>query len=182
MAIDKRDRVVAMLNRALESVDPISYSDFNTIMSITDEGHIEQEFPEFKIKVTADGSLKTSTIAMLASITEVLCGSRLNVTLNEDRTIKCFGWHQIKEPDKVLSDKIQIAGKTFVVTGKLPEVRSQIEARITSRGGTCHPRIVKGIDYLICGKDVGQTKMNKAKSYGITMIDWHNFQPSLDSI
>ena len=63
-----------------------------------------------------------------------------------------------------------LAGKRFVVTGKLSTPRSQIQKRIEAAGGTFASSVGKNTDYLVAGADVGKTKLQTAKKHGTEVI------------
>lgn len=67
------------------------------------------------------------------------------------------------------SDKL--AGKTFVITGTLPNMkRDDAQALIERNGGTVKSSVSKKTDYVLAGDDAG-SKLTKARELGITVID-----------
>jgi len=63
------------------------------------------------------------------------------------------------------------AGKTFVLTGTLPTLtRLEASAMIEERGGRVSSSVSRKTDYVLAGEDAG-TKLEKAKSLGVTIID-----------
>jgi DNA ligase (NAD+) len=70
----------------------------------------------------------------------------------------------------------KLAGKSFVVTGTLKSMgRDEAEARIRSLGGNFHESVVKNTTYLVAGKNVGQTKLEKATKLGVKILDEQEF-------
>ena len=68
------------------------------------------------------------------------------------------------------------AGKTFVITGTLPNLsREDAKTMIKERGGKVSGSVSKKTDYLLIGADAG-SKANKAQELGIEMIDEEKFQ------
>jgi NAD-dependent DNA ligase len=63
-----------------------------------------------------------------------------------------------------------LGGKTFVITGSLMYTRDIYKSVIECCGGKFSNTLSKSTDYLICGENVGATKMNKAKTYGTKML------------
>ena len=65
-----------------------------------------------------------------------------------------------------------LKGKNFVVTGTL-ETMSRDEAadRIRALGGTFQTSVAKDTHYLVAGGKVGASKLQKAESYGTTVIN-----------
>ncbi|MBR0565221.1 NAD-dependent DNA ligase LigA [Azoarcus sp. L1K30] len=63
------------------------------------------------------------------------------------------------------------AGKTFVLTGTLPTMtRDEAKALIESHGGKVAGSVSKKTDYVVAGADAG-SKLAKAESLGIDIID-----------
>ena len=74
-----------------------------------------------------------------------------------------------------------IAGKTFVLTGTLPTLsRDEAKARIEAAGGKVTGSVSKKTDYVLAGADAG-SKLEKAQTLGITVIDEAAFLSLLDS-
>ncbi len=66
---------------------------------------------------------------------------------------------------------LPLAGKTFVLTGTLPNrSRPDAEAVIKRLGGKVSGSVSKSTTYLLAGEDAG-SKLEKAKSLGIAIID-----------
>jgi len=64
-----------------------------------------------------------------------------------------------------------VAGKTFVVTGKLPTLkRSEAGAKIKAAAGKVTGSVSKKTDFLLAGADAG-SKLQQAESLGIAIID-----------
>jgi len=64
-----------------------------------------------------------------------------------------------------------IAGRTFVLTGTLPTLaRSDAQARILAAGGKVTGSVSKKTDVVVAGADAG-SKLTKAESLGIPIID-----------
>lgn len=65
----------------------------------------------------------------------------------------------------------RFAGLTFVLTGTLPTLtRSQAEALIDANGGTVSGSVSKKTSYVLAGESAG-SKLDKARSLGINVID-----------
>src|SRR5580704_401671 len=63
-----------------------------------------------------------------------------------------------------------LAGKTFVITGTLPNLaREEAKARIESAGGKVSGSVSKKTDYVLAGADPG-SKLDKANQLGIPVI------------
>jgi len=65
----------------------------------------------------------------------------------------------------------KLAGKTFVLTGTLPTLtRDEAAALVTEAGGKVSSAVSKKTDYVIAGDEAG-SKLAKAQTLGITILD-----------
>jgi DNA ligase (NAD+) len=65
----------------------------------------------------------------------------------------------------------RFAGQTFVLTGTLPTLtRNQAEALIEANGGTVSGSVSKKTSHVLAGESAG-SKLDKARSLGINVID-----------
>jgi DNA ligase (NAD+) len=73
----------------------------------------------------------------------------------------------------------RFSGKTFVLTGKLENFTRDDAARlIEDRGGRVSSAVSKKSDYVLAGSDAG-SKLTKAESLGVKVIDETEFQKML---
>ena len=74
----------------------------------------------------------------------------------------------------------KFAGKTFVLTGKLENfTRDDAAKLIEDRGGRTSSSVSKKTDYVLAGEDAG-SKLTKAESLGVAVLNEHEFQAMLD--
>lgn len=68
-----------------------------------------------------------------------------------------------------------LAGKTFVLTGTLPTLtRDEATARIEAAGGKVSSGVSKKTSYVLAGEEAG-SKLEKARSLGVAVIDEAEF-------
>ena len=96
-----------------------------------------------------------------------------------ERTIRRLvevGVSQQATPSVAAPSRQNLAGKTFVVTGKLKKyTRDQIHALVEQHGGRAASSISGSTDYLVAGEKAG-SKLDKAKSLGVTMLSEAQFE------
>ncbi|HET7114230.1 MAG TPA: NAD-dependent DNA ligase LigA [Pyrinomonadaceae bacterium] len=74
----------------------------------------------------------------------------------------------------------RFAGKQFVLTGTLSSfTRDEAKALIEARGGRVNSSVSKKTDYVVAGEAAG-SKLDKAESLGVTVIDESAFKKMLD--
>jgi DNA ligase (NAD+) len=66
-------------------------------------------------------------------------------------------------------------GKTFVITGTLPEPRKNVEALIEEHGGRTSSSVSASTDYLVAGEGPG-SKLTKAESLGVRVISYEELR------
>ena len=75
------------------------------------------------------------------------------------------------EADAQAAGDEKLAGKTFVITGTLPNLgRKECAALIESHGGRVTGSVSKKTDYLVAGEAAG-SKLQKAQELGVEVID-----------
>jgi DNA ligase (NAD+) len=80
-----------------------------------------------------------------------------------------------EEPGKAKVGELPLAGKEFVITGKLASSsRSEAEAKVKALGGTAGSSVTKKTSYVVVGEDPG-SKLDKARSLGITVLTEEEF-------
>lgn len=106
---NKKKRLLDMLNKAIKELEPIPVSSFNSyIYTGTSEKsinleNIEKDYPELGIRkltqfpVTGEDCYGMSTLSIIATVTDVLCGARLAVNVNEQGYIVGFSWYSNNE-------------------------------------------------------------------------------------
>ncbi len=78
-------------------------------------------------------------------------------------------------PSQPPTSPLPLAGKQFVITGRLEALsRQQAEAKIKELGGAVGGSISRKTDYLVVGEEPG-SKLQKAQSLGTTILDEKGF-------
>lgn len=74
----------------------------------------------------------------------------------------------------------RFAGKTFVLTGTLPNMtRSEAGAKIEALGGKVSSAVSSKTDFVLAGEEAG-SKLKKAKDLGIPILDFDAFQKMME--
>jgi DNA ligase (NAD+) len=98
-------------------------------------------------------------------------------TLEEERTRELIGrlrahGLQMEQEGPAPGTEGPLAGKTFVITGTLPNMsRERAAEAIEQAGGKVTNSVSKKTDYLVVGADPGGSKFNKAQEIGTEQID-----------
>ena len=70
---------------------------------------------------------------------------------------------------------MELAGKTFVITGTLDRfTRDEAKKMVQSRGGKVTGSVSKKTDYVVAGADPG-SKLTKAEELGVTVLSEDEF-------
>jgi len=78
-------------------------------------------------------------------------------------------------PVKRVASSAIFSGKTFVLTGTLPTMsRDQAAEKIEAAGGKVSGSVSKKTSYVLAGEEAG-SKLEKAKTLGVTVIDEAEF-------
>jgi DNA ligase (NAD+) len=98
-------------------------------------------------------------------------------TLEEERTrelierLRAHGL-QMEQEGPAPGTEGPLAGKTFVITGTLPDMsRERAAEAIEQAGGKVTNSVSKKTDFLVVGADPGGSKFNKAQEIGTEQID-----------
>jgi DNA ligase (NAD+) len=102
-------------------------------------------------------------------------------TLADERTQELItrlrerGLRMELSPDEAAPVDGPLVGKTFVITGTLPNLSRELAtAKIEEAGGKVTGSISKNTDYLLLGADPG-SKLAKAEKLGTEIIDEESF-------
>lgn len=136
------------------------------------------------------GGLEEISKATLEEIRQVpdvgeITARSIREFFNDEENIKILselkesGLTMTEEKKIVESVESPIAGKSFVLTGKLEKyTREEASKLIAERGGLIKGSVSKQTDYVIAGDEVG-SKLSKAFEYGITILSEEDFEKLL---
>lgn len=80
-----------------------------------------------------------------------------------------------QEKKQSTKELLPLSGKSFVITGSLPDIsREEAAARIETQGGQVKTSVSKKTHYLLAGEDAG-SKLTKAQNLGVPILDWAGF-------
>jgi DNA ligase (NAD+) len=75
-----------------------------------------------------------------------------------------------------------LAGKTFVITGTLPDMSREVATeKIEAAGGKVTNSVSKKTHYVVVGADPGASKFNKAQQLGTAILDEDQLVAMLDT-
>jgi DNA ligase (NAD+) len=87
-----------------------------------------------------------------------------------------------EEPSQAKVGDLPLAGKEFVITGKLASFsRSEAEAKVKELGGTAGSSVTKKTSYVVVGEDPG-SKLDKARSLGTTVLTEEEFHKMIGKV
>ena len=93
-----------------------------------------------------------------------------NENINIISRLKSYGLNFKKEKDEISSEKLKEIN--FVISGTfISKSRDQLKRLIEKNGGHVKSSISNKIQYLLCGENAGPSKISKAKSLKIKIID-----------
>ena len=93
-----------------------------------------------------------------------------NENINIIRRLKSYGLNFKKEKDEISSEKLKEIN--FVISGTfILKSREELKQLIEKNGGYVKSSISNKIQYLLCGENAGPSKILKAKSLKIKIID-----------
>lgn len=120
-------------------------------------------------------SLGTATLQQLRSVDgvgDIVAESIMIWFDDEDNQALLAKFRQLGVwPEEVKHSGGKLEGKSFVITGTLASTdRSSAADRIRELGGTFQASVGKDTTYLVVGKNVGESKLAKAKKLGTKQI------------
>ena len=164
----------------LESIEKSKQAGFARILFGLGIRHVGQYVAE--ILARTFGSIDTllqATEAQLAEINGVgpTIAHSLSITIQDTAFLTRIA--RLKSAGVVLELITQgsqiLAGKTFVITGTLPNLsRSAAEQLIKNNGGSISNAVGKKTDYLLLGTGPG-SKFEKAKTLGVRILNEAEF-------
>lgn len=84
---DKKKYLIEMLNKAIECCEPIAYEQLNVFIKAKDDAKLidfEQSNEMLGLAFGPNREFGVSVVALMASISDVLCGERIAVIIDDD--------------------------------------------------------------------------------------------------
>ena len=87
---------------------------------------------------------------------------------------------QFSEKERLLASEI-FKGKSFVISGTFTDhSRDELKELIESHGGRNLAAVSANVDYLVAGRNMGPSKLQKAQKLGIKLISEEEFSKMLE--
>lgn len=118
-------------------------------------------------------SAKLDDLAAVDGVGEVVAESIVEwfENPNNQKLLDKFETNGVK-PKSVQSTSGELSGKSFVITGTLETMqREEAGQKIRDLGGVFQSSVGKDTNYLVAGKNVGASKLEKAKKLGTQVIN-----------
>lgn len=145
---------------------------------------LARHFGQLKLLITAsvDDLLKINDIGPVVaqSIVNFFAESH-NLTVIQQMQEAGVTWPEHAQEENMRFTG-KLSGKTFVLTGTLPTLtREQAKTMLEAAGAKVVNSVSQKTDYVIAGSDAG-SKLSKAQSLGITILDEEEMKALLSSI
>ncbi|MCX7977656.1 MAG: NAD-dependent DNA ligase LigA [Bdellovibrionaceae bacterium] len=129
--------------------------------------------------LTVEAFLKASPedLRQIPEVGERVCEEILNWLRDEENIflVKDLIRLGVEVEPPTRSTSGPLSGKSFMVTGTLPLRREEAHSFIEQNGGKILSSVSSKLDYLIVGDNPG-SKLEKAKSLGVTILDWRTLK------
>lgn len=119
------------------------------------------------------GTADYEDLKVVNGIGEIVAESVLGWFVDEDNQALLSKFRSLGVwPQEVKKQGGKLVGKSFVITGTLETMGREIASeKIRALGGTFQSSISKDTNYLVVGKNVGGSKLKKAKNYGTKILN-----------
>lgn len=135
--------------------------------------NIADNFPNVELLANANKEAISSIYGIGEEIAQsIYAWFRKEVNQDMVKRLQSMGLQFVSEPKegKAIAINSNIAGKTFVVTGTLPNLkRDEAKELIKAAGGKVTDSVSKKTNYLVVGADAG-SKLEKAQSLGVQCL------------
>ncbi|MFP4546576.1 MAG: NAD-dependent DNA ligase LigA [Fidelibacterota bacterium] len=185
MSLDRQgEKSAENLLNAIENSKETTLARFLHALGIANVGQylgklLEEKFHTLENIMHAD----IETLNAIDQIGPIVAESIYNFFDNEENveTVRRLIDYGIKFQETEAPENSALAGKTFVITGTLEDIkRSEAKKMIEDKGGKVSSAISGKTDYLVCGESPG-SKLAKAKKLGVEVIDKDRLLALLES-
>ncbi len=119
------------------------------------------------------GTARLDDLRAVEGVGEIVAESILGWFIDDDNQALLAKFRQLGVwPGEVKRVGGKLSGKSFVVTGTLESMGREVVAeRVRALGGTFQSSVGKDTTYLVAGKNVGESKLTKARKLGTKIIN-----------
>ena len=191
----KKDELIQMermgeksVNRLLENIENSKKNEIYRLIfglgirhiGVASSKELAKQFKSIEnlAKATVEDLVKIDDIGYTTAVS-IVDFFNMQQTKNTLELLKDAGVNMEDQHEENAMDN-RFEGLTFVLTGTLPNLkRAEAKELIEQRGGKCAGSVSKNTDYVLAGAEAG-SKLDKAKSLGIKIIDEDTFMEMLE--
>ncbi|MBX7041791.1 MAG: NAD-dependent DNA ligase LigA [Ignavibacteria bacterium] len=192
---DHRDELIELegfgeksIDNILEGIEGSKKKPFDKVLFGLGIRHVGERVAKVLSDAFGDiDALRSASLEEIRSVNEIgpKIAESIHAYLNDRRSsalierLREAGICLKKEKSASVASNENFKGRTFVLTGTLEKYRrEQAQELIESGGGKVSSSVSKKTDYVLAGADPG-SKLDKAKSLGVKVIDESEFEKML---
>ena len=173
-----------LASNILASIDMSKQRSLATLLTALGIRHVGRETAELLARHFGSldhlASASSEELISIPTVGPKVAESILSYFQNQQNTkvIKKLWSGGVKMGEALLAaprEALPLAGKTFVITGKLSSSREQAERKVKELGGAAASSVTRKTDYLVVGEDPG-SKLERAQELGTQLLTEEEFQ------